>query len=213
VSIVQSRCTQEQQMSTAIEMENDVEDVIEAEPLRRRFTVEEFQRMGEAGIFAPDERVELIDGEIIQMTPIGPHHVRCVFALDDYLRAIVGPEVRISIQMPVQLPGSQPQPDLALLRRSHLQRDELPSPAACLLVVEVSDSTVEFDRKKKRLDYAQAGIAEYWVLDLPAQMIVVHVEPVAGDYRKVAEYRHGTAFLSPALGGREVRVEEVLDPA
>ena len=171
-------------MSTAIEMEHDVEDGIEAEPVRRRFTVDEFQRMGEAGIFAPDERVELIDGEVIRMSPIGPEHVRCVFALDDYLRAVVGPEVRISIQMPVQLAGSQPQPDVALLLRSDLRRDQLPSPAACLLVVEVGDSTVEFDRKKKRLDYAQAGIAEYWVLDLPAQRIVVHLEPAAGDYRE-----------------------------
>jgi Uma2 family endonuclease len=196
-------------MSTAIEMENEIEDAIGVEPLRRRFTVEEFQRMGEVGIFAPDERVELIDGEIIQMSPIGPHHVRCVFALDDYLRPIVGPEVRISIQMPVQLAGSQPQPDLALLHRSHLRDDELPSPSACLLVVEVSDSTVHFDRNRKRLNYAAAGIVEYWVVDLPAQTVVVHLEPVSGDYRHIAEYRRGTAFDSPALG-RKVDVNGVL---
>jgi Uma2 family endonuclease len=200
-------------MSTAIEMENEIEDGIDAEqPVRRRFTVEEFQRMGEAGIFAPDERVELIGGEIIQMTPIGPWHMETVFALEDYLRPIVGPDVRISIQMPVQLPESAPHPDLSLLRRSDLRSGKLPTPSACLLLVEVSDSTVRFDRNQKRLDYAAAGIIEYWVLDLPAQSVVVHLGPASGDYREVAEYRRGTTFNSPALGGREVRVDDILVP-
>ena len=199
-------------MSTAIEIENDVENGIEAEPVRRRFTVEEFQRMGEVGIFAPDERVELIDGEVIEMTPIGPRHMESVFALEDYLRPIVGGEVRISIQMPVQLTESQPLPDLALLRRSDIRRGELPSASACALVVEVGDSTVDFDRNAKRLNYARAGIQEYWVVDLPGQMIVVHLEPAAEDYRRVTEYRRRTSFQSPALGGRDVRVDDVLLP-
>jgi Uma2 family endonuclease len=199
-------------MSTAIEIENVVENGIEAEPVRRRFTVEEFQRMGEVGIFAPDERVELIDGEVIEMTPIGPRHMESVFALEDYLRPIVGREVRVSIQMPVQLTESQPLPDLALLRRSDMRPGELPSPSACLLVVEVGDSTVDFDRHAKRLSYARAGIPEYWVIDLPAQMIVVHLEPAAEDYRRVTEYRRRTSFQSPALGGLDIRVDEVLLP-
>jgi Uma2 family endonuclease len=211
VSIVQPRGIQEQQMSTAIEMENEIEDGIDVEPVRRRFTVEEFQRMGEAGIFAPDERVELIGGEIIRMTPIGPRHVKSVFALDDYLRSVVGPEVRISIRMPIQLPDSEPQPDITLLRRSDLHGGELPPPSACILVVEVSDSTARFDRNEKRLDYAAADIVEYWVLDLPAQAVVVHLEPASGDYRKIHEYRAGTTFDSPALG-RNVRVDDILVP-
>lgn len=198
-------------MSIAIEMEDEIEDAIEVEPQRRRFTVEEFQRMGEAGIFAPDERVELIGGEIIRMTPIGPWHMESVFALEDYLRPIVGAGVRISIQMPVQLAASEPQPDISLLRRSELRSGTLPPPSACLLVVEVSDSTVDFDRNKKRLDYAASGIVEYWVMDLPAQSVVVHLEPASGDYRKVAEYRRGTAFASPALG-QNVRVDDILLP-
>ncbi|HEV3050558.1 MAG TPA: Uma2 family endonuclease [Longimicrobium sp.] len=198
-------------MSTAIEMEDEIEDAVDLEPQRRRFTVEEFQRMGEAGIFAPDERVELIGGEIIRMTPIGPWHMQSVFALEDYLRPIVGQDVRISIQMPIQLPESAPQPDIALLRRNEMPSDRLPPPSACLLVVEVSDSTVLFDRNQKRLDYAAGGIVEYWVLDLPAQAVVVHLEPISGDYRKIAEYRRGTVFDSPALG-RKVHVNDLLVP-
>lgn len=200
-------------MSTAIEIENDVENEIDAEPVRRRFTVEEFQRMGEAGIFAPDERVELIDGEIIRMTPIGPRHMEAVFTLEDFLRPVVGPEVRLSIQMPIQLTESEPQPDLTLFRKNERRSGELPSPSICLLVVEVADSTVKFDRNKKRLDYARGAIPEYWVVDLPAQVVVVHLQPVSDDYRNVTEYRRGATFRSPALGGREVRVEEVLGPA
>jgi Uma2 family endonuclease len=200
-------------MSTAIEIENDMENEVDAEPLRRRFTVEEFQRMGEAGIFAPDERVELIDGEIIRMAPIGPRHMEAVFALEDVLRPVVGPEVRISIQMPIQLAESEPQPDLTLFRQNERRSGELPSPSICLLVVEVADSTVKFDRNKKRSDYARAALPEYWVVDLPAQVVVVHLQPVSGDYRSVIEYRRGATFRSPALGGRAVRVDEVLGPA
>lgn len=200
-------------MSTAIEMENEIQDGIDAEqPVRRRFTVEEFQRMGEAGIFAPDERVELIGGEIIQMTPIGPRHLATMVALEDCLRPMIGPEVRMLIQMPVQLAASQPQPDVTLLRRNEWRSGTLPSPSACDLVVEVSDSTVHFDRNRKRLEYAAAGIVEYWVLDLPAQSVVVHLGPASGDYREVAEYRRGTTFHSAALGGREVRVDDILVP-
>jgi Uma2 family endonuclease len=196
----------EEQMNTSVA----VEDELEAEPVRRRFTVEEFQRMGEAGIFAPDERVELIGGEVIRMTPIGPWHMEAVFALEDHLRPLVGPEVRISIQMPIQLPHSAPHPDLTLLRRSDMRSGTLPTSSACLLVAEVSDSTVAFDRNQKRLDYAAGGITEYWVLDLPAQSVVVHLEPVSGDYRTVAEHRRGSSFRSPALGSREVHVHEIL---
>jgi Uma2 family endonuclease len=196
----------EEQMNTSVAIENEVE----AEPARRRFTVDEFQRMGEAGIFAPDERVELIGGEVIQMTPIGPWHMEAVFALEDYLRPIVGPEVRVSVQMPVELLHCAPYPDVALLKRSEMLSGKLPGPSACLLVVKVSDSTVRFDRNQKRLDYADSGISEYWVLDLPSQAVVVHLEPVAGDYRNVTEYLRGSSFRSPALGGRRVSADDVL---
>jgi Uma2 family endonuclease len=195
----------EQQMSTSVEIEHE----IEVEPSRRRFTVEEFQRMGEAGIFAPDERVELIDGEVIQMSPIGPRHIECMFALEDYLRPLMSPDRRISIQTPIQLADAQPQPDVALLRRD-LPKGQLPPASACSLVVEIADSTVRFDRTSKRLDYARAGIPEYWVLDLPAQAVVVHLEPSQDDYRRVSEHRPGTSFISPALGGRKVAAADLL---
>lgn len=184
---------------------------IRAEPQRRRFTVHEFQQMGEAGIFAPEERVELIDGEIIQMTPIGPRHMEAVFALEDFLRPAVGPDIRVSVQGAVQLPDAQPQPDIVLLRRSDWQKGRLPEPSACLLVVEVADASVDVDRGAKRRSYARALIPEYWVVDLPAQTVVLHLQPSDGDYRQVTEHRRGTSFTSPALGARTIHVDDVIE--
>jgi Uma2 family endonuclease len=181
-----------------------------AEP--HRFTVEEFQRMAETGILSPEDRVELIEGEIVEMTPAGSRHVQCVFDLDDFFREVIDRGVRVSIQSPVKLETSHPHPDVALLRgRSYAS--ELPTPADCLLVVEVADSTVLYDRNVKSGMYARAGIPEYWIVDLSQNSAVVHLDPVAGEYAEVREYASGESFVSPALGGREIRVRDLLGPA
>ena len=180
----------------------------------RRFTVEEFQRMGETGILGPEDRVELIEGEIVEMTPVGSRHVWCVMHLDDFFREVIGREFRISVQNPLRVEGSQPQPDVVLLRRRAGQdTDALPDPSDCLLVVEVADSTVLYDRNVKSRTYARAGIPEYWVVDLPRNAVAVHRSPRGSEYADVEEYGHGQSWTSPALGGREVRVEDVLGPA
>lgn len=196
----------EQQMNTSVDFENE----IEVEPQRRRFTVDEFQRMGEAGIFAPDERLELIDGAVIQMTPVGPRHVMSMFAVDDFLRSMVGPEVQVAIQNMLPLPDSNPWPDFALLRKADFVPGRVPGAEACFLVGEIADTTVRLDRNAKRLAYARAGIPEYWVLDLRHDVVVVHLEPADGDYRQRREYPHGASFTSPALGDRGVRVDDLL---
>lgn len=181
-----------------------------APPVRRRFTVEEFQRMGESGVFAPDERVELIDGEIIEMTPVGPRHVACVFALDDFFRSVVRPEIRVATQNALQLPSGMPWPDAALLVRERLDPARVPDADTCILVVEVADTTWMLDRNVKPLMYASAGIPEYWVVDLRTDSVVRHLAPTDGEYGDVQEYGRDQVFASPALGGREVRVAELL---
>lgn len=192
-------------MNTSVAVESE----IDVEPVRRRFTVEEFQRMGEAGIFAPDERLELIDGEVIQMTPVGPRHIWSVIHLNKYFTELLGKELFISPQLPVEVGGHQLNPDFALLRLRSSQ-DAVPQPDDCVLVIEVSDSTVTFDRKQKSRMYAAVNIPEYWVLDLPKSRVVVHREPQGGEYRHVMEYPLGVSFTSPALGGREFRVDDLL---
>lgn len=192
-------------MNTSVVVENEVE----GEPARRRFTVDEFQRMGDAGIFAPDERLELIDGEVIRMTPVGPKHIWTVIHLNAYFTELLRGEFFVSPQLPVQLAVQQLNPDFAILRLRS-STDAVPQPADCVLLVEVSDSTVKFDRTKKRRLYADANVAEYWVLDLPRNSVVVHRSPHAGDYRQVDEHPRGGSFSSPALGGREFRVDDLL---
>jgi Uma2 family endonuclease len=198
-------------MSTAIEMENDVEDAIDVEPVRRRFTVEEFQRMGEAGIIAPGERVELIDGEVYEMTPVGPRHIWSVIHLNKYLVAVAGDELFVSPQSGVTIgERRQPYPDFAVLRlRPGKLPGEAPQSEDCVLLVEVADSSADFDRKKKSRLYAEANIPEYWILDLPENRVVVHRSPRAGGYREVNEYTRDEPFTSASLG-RSIAVRDLL---
>ncbi|HYR09555.1 MAG TPA: Uma2 family endonuclease [Longimicrobium sp.] len=200
-------------MSTAIEMENEIEDGIDVEPLRRRFTVEEFQRMGEAGIITPDERVELIDGEVYEMTPAGPRHIWSVIHLTRYFVRLAGDNLFVSIQSGVTTIGNtQLAPDVAILRlRPGKLPGQVPEPEDCVLLVEVSDSSAGFDRKKKSRLYADANIPEYWVLDLPRKRVVVHRRPRAGAYQDVGEYGIEASFTSPALGGRTIAAKDLLE--
>lgn len=189
--------------SVAIESETDLQ------PSRRRFTVEEFQRMGEAGIFAPDERLELIDGEVVRMAPVGPRHIWSVIHLNAYFTELLRGEFLVSPQLPVQLAVQQLNPDFAILKLRS-STDAVPQPEDCVLLIEVSDSTVKFDRTKKRRMYAAAGVEEYWVVDLSRNSVVVHRGPRSGDFRQVDEHPQGGSFRSHALGGREFRVDDLL---
>lgn len=175
-----------------------------------RFSNEDYHRLGEIGVLGEDARVELIRGEVIQRPPIGGQHQTVVFDVDDYLDEVVGPGVHVVMQGALKLPGTEPVPDVMLLRRSDEVRGKLPRPVACMLVVEVSDSTATYDRTEKRELYAQAAIPEYWVVDLARQTVVLHLRPVSGDYDEVSEHPRAACFVSPALEGREVPVRELL---
>lgn len=155
---------------------------------RRRFTVDDYYRMAAAGVFREDERVELIDGEIIEMSPAGSRHAGGVNGIATLLneRKANSPFI-ISVQNPVRLDdGTEPQPDIAVLRR----RDDYytkshPTPADVLLVIEVADSSLVMDLGAKVRTYARAGIPEYWVFDLVHNEIVRHAQPEGGTYREV----------------------------
>lgn len=179
-----------------------------------RFTVDEFHRMAETGILSPDDRVELIDGEIVEMTPMGPRHAARTRAIQRTLERLLGNGAVVSVQLPISLEGAEPYPDVSVARwREDLYERAHPTPADVLLLVEVSDSTVLYDRNVKSATYARAGIREFWMADLPPDVVVVFTSPHSGRYADAREYRRGQSFVSPALGGREVRVEDVLGPA
>jgi Uma2 family endonuclease len=166
---------------------------VEVEAPRRLFSVEEYHRMADAGILGEDERVELIEGEIIQMAPIGPAHAGCVINASRLFITRLGDRAVVSPQNPVVVrPRSEPQPDLVLLRpRAVSYSRELPASQDVLLVVEVADTTVRFDRLVKARLYARAGIPEFW-LCLPRDGAVeVHRAPGADGYASVTVHGPG----------------------
>jgi Uma2 family endonuclease len=177
---------------------------------RRRFTVHDYHRMGEAGILHEDDRVELIEGEIVEMTAIGTRHFSCVNGLTRLLVVSVGDEAIISVQNPVRLNEyTEPQPDLAVIRPRDY-RESLPEPDDVLLLIEVSDTTLPYDRGVKLPLYARAGIREVWIVDLPGETIERYTAPSANGYRCVEQMRRGQTLESTSLPGLAPSVDEVL---
>jgi Uma2 family endonuclease len=172
-----------------------------AEPRRHRLTVADYYRMGEAGILAPDARVELIDGEIIDMAPIGSPHVWAVAHLDRLFQATVKNQAVVLVQSPIALGDhSAPQPDLALLRpRGEHYRSSLAGPNDVLLIVEVAQSSLRFDRDDKIPLYARHGIPEVWLVDLEPKRLVRYRNPLQGAYASVDEPDLGSPLEIAAL--------------
>jgi len=153
-------------------------------PQPHRYTTADYHRMAEAGIIAPDVRVELIQGEIIDMTPIGSGHAGLVKHLNKIFIQTVGDAVVVGVQDPVVLDDfSEPEPDLALLRfREDFYTKSHPRPEDVLLTVEVADTTLQYDREIKLPLYAHAGIPEVWLVDVAAKRVTVYSLPEEGSY-------------------------------
>lgn len=153
---------------------------------KRRFTVAEFHKLGEAGILDEDDRIELIEGELIQMAPIGSLHAGTVNHLNQIFTTGASGTI-VSIQNPIVLgQRSEPQPDLVLLRhRDDLYTQSNPTPGDVLLLIEVADSTVGADRDIKIPLYAQAGVAETWLLDLQQRQLEIYLLPGPTGYRQI----------------------------
>lgn len=179
---------------------------------RKLWTVDEYELMIEKGVLTGDDRVELIRGEIVQMAPIGPRHAVCVRRLDDLFHDLLQKTVIVSVQSPVRLPDdSEPQPDLALLRR---RPDEYagghPTAEDILLLIEVSDTTLATDRAAKVPLYAEAGIAEVWLVNLENDGVEVYSELVGGRYTKVDFVGRGQRLRMPSGLVGEIEVDDIL---
>ena len=179
---------------------------------RRSFTVAEYERMGEFGIFSPEDRVELVCGEIIQISPIGERHAACVGFLTQLITLRLRRNALVWAQNPILLDDySEPQPDIAVLKpRADFYRKSKPTPEDVLVVIEVSDSTLEYDRKVKVPLYAAAGIPEAWLVNLPEERIEVYSDPSGDEYQTVRLYVRGQRLQSHTLPALRVRVAEVL---
>jgi Uma2 family endonuclease len=182
-------------------------------PRARRFSVEEFERMVGAGVFAPDDRLELIEGEIIEMAPIGDPHASVVDRLTMLMTRRVGERAIVRVQGPIRFRElrSRPQPDLALLEpRPDYYAAGAPGAVDIFLLIEVMDTSAEYDRRTKAPLYARAGVWELWLVDVPAGVVEVHRQPGTRGYRDVRT-RHRGETLSPlAFPDVSFAVDEVL---
>ncbi|HKS28375.1 MAG TPA: Uma2 family endonuclease [Pyrinomonadaceae bacterium] len=176
------------------------------------FTVEQFERMGEAGILTEDARFELIEGEILEMAPIGSRHAGCVLFLSRFLNRAVGDIAFVSTQNPIQLDDfTQPQPDVALLRLSDdFYRSSHPKPQDVLLLIEVADTTVDYDRLVKLPLYAKAGIPEVWIINLPAELIEIYSAPNEGAYGTLAEVKRSEQAQSQTISSLSIPADMIL---
>jgi len=182
-------------------------------PRSRRFTVEEFERMVHAGVFASDDRVELIEGEIIEMTPIGLPHASIVDRLTMLIARRLGDRTIVRVQGPVGFATlhSRPQPDLALLRpRKDYYATRVPSAHDIFLLIEVMDTSVKYDRRRKAPLYARAGVRELWLVDIPARVLDVQRAPSADGYRDVRTLRRGQSLTPLAVPDVTLAVDDIL---
>ncbi len=170
--------------------------------------------MGDAGLFGEDARVELLDGEVIEMAPIGSAHNGCVIALNNLLAEAVAGRALISVQGPVRLDDrSEPQPDLAVLSpRDDAYRRSHAVPAEVLLLIEVADTSLAFDQGRKAPYYAASGVRETWVVDLDQEEVQVMRVPSPSGYRQIRGLRRGDRLDVEALPGLSFSVDDVLGP-
>jgi len=183
-----------------------------AQLLRRRFTVHEYHRMGEAGILGEDDRVELLEGEIVEMAPIGSRHQAVVDRLTRLFSNRVTDQAMVSVHGLVRLgEDSEPQPDLILLRRrTDFYASAHPGPDDVLLLVEVSDTSADYDREVKLPLYARHGIAEVWLVGLETEVVEVFRSPTNQGYQEVSQSGRGQGLSPEAFPQLELAVDDVL---
>lgn len=171
---------------------------------RWHFTLEDYYRMAEAGVLHEADRVELIGGEVIDMSPTGSRHAGCIKRLLALLAPRLAEQAIVSVQDPLQLPGGgEPVPDMMLLRpRVDFYSEAHPAPPDVLLLIEVADSSLAWDQSEKAHLYARSGIAEYWLVDLTQTIVLIHTAPSGIGYLTVRSLARGercTPLLLPGL--------------
>jgi Uma2 family endonuclease len=183
---------------------------------RRRFTIEEYHRMGETGILADDERLELISGHIVVREPIGSRHAGTVDRVNRVWTSRLGERAIVRVQNPVVLPeeASELQPDVMLLApRADFYTESHPMPADVLLLIEVADTSLLLDRRVKMPLYARGGVREAWLCDLATGRVDVHRDVTAGRYASVRTFTSAQRLTVLAFPDISLSVAELLGPA
>lgn len=185
----------------------NIEDLVATErvrPLRRI----EYERMAEEGFFAEDEKIELLDGVLVEMTPQGISHAAAIERLTHLLVLALAPRARVRVQLPYAASDiSEPEPDLAVVPPGDPEQSH---PDRALLLIEVAESSLNKDRRVKTRIYAAASVPEYWVVDVSGRTIEVRSEPAEGSYRKVRVARPGESIRLQAFPDVEIAVSDVV---
>ncbi len=180
---------------------------------RRHFTVGEYERMSETGLLTERDRVELIEGEMLEMSPIDSRHAAYLDRLVNLLaNSGILKDVIMRVQSPIRLNDfSEPQPDMTLLQpRADFYVAQHPLPADVLLVVEVADTSAEYDRRIKVPLYARAGIPEVWLIDLTAEVVEVYAQPQHGEYQTTQQVGRGATVKAHSLAQLTIRMDDIL---
>lgn len=187
-------------------------DAAEVELARRRFTAAEFLRLVEIGVLAEGDRVELIQGDLIEMSPIYITHISTLNRLVWLLSNALGKQVILSVQNPVQLSEDNlPQPDVAIFRfQEEFYSEQHAKPEDILLIIEVADTSLRYDQRVKSKLYGTAGIADYWIVNLPERQIEVYREPRPNGYRTVTTYAPGETLSPLAFPDVVLQVEQIM---
>lgn len=175
-----------------------------------QWTRKDYHRLVEAGILDEDSPVELLNGQILQMSPVGDYHAACVDKLSELFRDILAKSATLRVQSPIVLDDlSEPEPNLAILKRKdNFYADGHPKPSDILLVVEVADSTLAKDRLVKGPAYASSGIKEYWILNINDRQLEQYLEPKENEYQLIHFFKSGQAISSDLLG--TIQVDNIL---
>ncbi len=175
------------------------------------WTVDEYEQMISAGVVSEDDPLELIQGEIVKMSPLGSLHIYVVNQLNNRLVPLVHKSAVVSVQNPIRLADSEPQPDLAVLLPYTARRPRTPPLASeVMLVIEVADTTIAYDRSVKVPLYGRAGIPEVWLVDLAENAIEVYRGPSAAGYRKKETYGRGDVLRAEGLPDLVLNVDDIL---
>ncbi|MEM6320569.1 MAG: Uma2 family endonuclease [Bacteroidota bacterium] len=177
---------------------------------RQLFTVADYHKMGEVGILSPDDRVELINGEIIRMSPVRSPHANCVSVLEELLFEQLIGKVTIRTQNPIAISdSSEPEPDVAVVKYGRRRYSKkYPTSQDVLLIVEVSDSTLKYDRTTKLELYASVGIPEYWIMNIPDGQIEVFRKPGNGDYSEKLVFKNDEDVRALSINFK-INVEDI----
>ena len=182
------------------------------ETTKKLFTVDEYYRMADAGILTEHDRTELINGEIIQMSAMGSRHAAVVTRVNNLLVPLFKDKALLRPQLPLRLNDfNEPEPDIVLLKpRRDCYSSRHPGPADVFLVLEISDSSLKYDRDIKLPIYARFLVPEVWIVDLPGDAVLVYRDPSEGGYATSLSFRRGDAPSCFAFPDVELPIEEVL---